>query len=438
MRTNTAVVRLVVLCLATGACSDSTTGLPDPTTRYESVRPMSLAPGRAQMDYDDLTEMAGRDVPGGFGGTYINDSGELVVRVLDTSQSAETRSYVSRQMAPRLGTHVPEARVQVRPAEYRFADLNRWHRALADVLGIEGSVFTDLDERRNRIVVGVRSAELEAEVRRVADSAGVPAAAVVVEEVKGQQAFQSIEDDGIRPVPGGVMIGPSFCTLGFNVTHWEFGRSFVTASHCPMSSWGVMDGVVAHQNLPNRRIGAEVLDPSYVAQSGCPSGRVCRYSDASLYQYDDTVTSTLEIARTVALGSKLIDPVNPRWDVALGAYCFWGDCTYTYMGTQVEKVGRATGWTSGIIDQTCASSNQEGSNKTVRCAMRATFPVAAGDSGAPVFAIGGFYPGQVKLVGVLFGGHGSFSWIEMIRMELGGDPSLPCHGFWHSSGWLWC
>jgi hypothetical protein len=254
---------------------------------------------------------------------------------------------------------------------------------------------------------------------------------------------QTIEDDRIRPVPGGVLLGYSGCTLSFNVTHWQYGSSFVTASHCPSSSWGQVTGHDEWQFGSNSEIGTEVLDPPYTSGSGCPSGRICRNSDAALFQYHDTVSWALQIARTTGLGSKVIDPVNPRWNVAWGAYCILGGygCPWAYSGTQVEKVGRATGWTQGSITNTCVTVNVEGGH-THKCQMKASYAAAHGDSGAPVFSINGFLPGDVMLFGVqssipVGGGNSTFSWIDAVRGELG-NPAYPCHGFDHSTGWFWC
>ena len=77
----------------------------------------------------------------GFGGLYVDEEGTTHVYLVDLSREREVRD---------LGE-----RVEVHQGEYDFRDLFAWKAAVRDVLARPGTVSLDIDERRNRLVVGV-------------------------------------------------------------------------------------------------------------------------------------------------------------------------------------------------------------------------------------------------------------------------------------------
>jgi hypothetical protein len=113
-----------------------------------------------------------------------------------------------------------------------------------------------------------------------------------------------------------------------------------------------------------------------------------------------------------------------------------GEFTITEQGdptsTTLNKVGRATGWTSGEEDGTCVTVNVFASNVQLLCqtfvTRAGTVLSGAGDSGSPVFQILGGT--SVRLVGILWGGNESgdtfvFSPISGIQAELGVLDAVP-------------
>ena len=96
-------------------------------------------------------------------------------------------------------------------------------------------------------------------------------------------------------------------------------------------------------------------------------------------------------------------------------------------GTQVNKIGRTTGWTQGNVVQTCVNTNVSGTNITQLCQTFVQAPnnavvVGSGDSGSPVFRLTG--GSSVQLVGILWGGSSDgrlfvFSPLKQIRDEIG-------------------
>jgi hypothetical protein len=86
----------------------------------------------------------------------------------------------------------------------------------------------------------------------------------------------------------------------------------------------------------------------------------------------------------------------------------------THFTGTFNKVGRTTGWTSGTATtaSTCATVNVRGSNIQLLCQTLVTNSsatiVGSGDSGSPVFTVSG---GNVELVGILWGGSGSSTFV---------------------------
>jgi hypothetical protein len=75
------------------------------------------------------------------------------------------------------------------------------------------------------------------------------------------------------------------------------------------------------------------------------------------------------------------------------------DQGYYYVGMNVQKMGRTTGWTSGAITGTCVDQQNGGliGFYTTTCAYRASYVDQGGDSGGPVFT----FPGTTGAVGDL-------------------------------------
>jgi len=91
------------------------------------------------------------------------------------------------------------------------------------------------------------------------------------------------------------------------------------------------------------------------------------------------------------------------------------------VGDVANKVGRTTGWTQGVITNTCVNTGVSGSNIVQLCQNFVSAGVGAGDSGSDVFLDTG---SGVRLLGVLWGGNGAgtqfvYSPIANVEQELG-------------------
>ena len=288
-----------------------------------------------------------------------------------------------------------------------------------------GTVFADLDEANNRLHFGVEHAGAAAAVRNELARLGIPATAYLIEEVEPIHQVATLRDRW-RPTVGGIQIHFSryLCTLGFNADDGA-ERSFITNSHCTGRQGGVQ-GTVYYQptsSVDATVIATEVEDPQYFKGGVCPKGRKCRYSDAARAQYSADVGSTRgAIARTSG-------PNNGSLEVTgLLAVTSQDNTTSAFAaGTEVNKVGRTTGWTRGEVTASCVHVNVSGTNITQLCQTIVEDPdgavvVGGGDSGSGVFRVTA--GDDVQLVGILWGGNSPgtlfvFSPLSQIQQELG-------------------
>ena len=236
-------------------------------------------------------------------------------------------------------------------------DLEARHQRLLPLFETAGVVFTDADETRGRLVVGVLNRRSEGQVRGRLRALGIDSQDVDVVETEPILALATTLRDRSEDIVGGLQIRFSqyLCSLGFPAFR-NGVRGFVTASHCSTSQ-GSVDGTTYYQPLdqvPNDLIGTETVDPAYVKGNGkdCPRGRKCRQSDANFSRSAPPRAVIVgQIARTVALGSLEIDLENP--------YSITGKGVAADKAT-VNKVGRTTGWTSGEVSGTCVNTGVSG------------------------------------------------------------------------------
>lgn len=290
-------------------------------------------------------------------------------------------------------------------------------------------MMTDIDEQRNRLWVGVESKNDIASVRSLATRARVPTEALLVEQEEPIRQLTSLRDQH-RPLVGGLQItlqnaDPAFlniCTLGFIAVRAGV-TGFVTNTHCTRGFGSVGLDAVGQPDLQDA-VGTESVDPplfNRAANSLCPSGRECRWSDAAFIRATPLVQTARGAVARASVGS-------PAWN---------GNAYYTIDAkgdvaaqTVVIKVGRTTGYTAGKVIRTCGNVNQAGTNRTMLCQWTTDFRVASGDSGAPALCCAdGTFRG---LVGIVWGGSstsGVYSAMHEVQRsdtELG--PLTVCYG----------
>ena len=396
-----------VLVLAACQNDSDPTNAGDPLAARGGVPGPNL-PSAAEFD---------RRVPG-FGGYYLAADGTPTVYL---TRGADRRSAEAVLAGYNTARGQRASAVRVIEAQYNWKQLQRWQDdASVEALDIAGAVFVDNDETTNRILIGVDNMGAAGPIRAAAARAGVPAAALEIRQVQPVVQLATLQNVVDRPVRAGVQINfPGYlCTMGFNANSGT-QRSFITNSHCTTRQGGVESTPYYQplQSVAPAVVATEVADPVYVkGGANCPKGRSCRYSDASRANYANAANQALgQIARTSAANNGSLD-ITGTFTITSEDCGTTGGCLPT--GTVVNKIGRTTGWTSGAITNTCVNTGVSGSRIVQLCQTFVTAGVGSGDSGSGVFQ----GTGNVKLVGILWGGSGSsfvFSPFGNITRELG-------------------
>ncbi len=417
------------------ACSDTLPTEP----RAELHDPANAPPSVLRGLNGQFTRLA-EEIPG-FGGMYYGDDGKLNVFVAGnaTSPAALTRALetklrgellISAKTAPAANEMV------VHQGDYDFGQLSRWYTEMWPVLGMEGVVFTDIDEASNRLRIGVEAGVSQGEIQEALAGFNVPVEAVNIEitepivPLKGSTLRERVQPFGgglqlvfPNPMPGFV----SLCTLGFNILRDAPGRSvdyFVTNSHCTLNRGTVENTPYYQQPIapldPKQLIGIEVVDPPFFQ---CSATQVCRWSDAAIARYETARTPVrfgsiyrTEFFGTSGPGSIEIGGSNPNF------FSITDEAPFPLGGEILDKVGRTTGWTRGPVIGTCLNVGISGLPNTVMlCQDFVLAAVGGGDSGSPVFQQAGDSK-NATLYGILWGSGGNlyvFSAMENIRLDLG-------------------
>lgn len=319
--------------------------------------------------------------------------------------------------------------------------------------------MTDINDRLNRIVVGVKdialapavetqlAGQLPREVVQVEEFPAIRIAAVGMQQDCDPAAIRECDTGGggggtsaslreeDRPVVGGVQIprrdffGNVFtCTLGYNMLHWFAGgsqdaeRYFVTNSHCT-DVFGVDNGNAMGQPTFDVTVGAEVSDPPLFdssQDSRCPPSRECRYSDAALLRYDASSLAQHGYVAFPPVESVIFsENRGVAWRARPGG---------SLMGLDIDKIGRTTGRTRGPLFNICvnfAQADDQGidTGRTMLCQGHAFFDGAQGDSGSPVVYLRS--DGFLVDLGIFWGADpdagAAFSMSDLYHQELQAD-----------------
>lgn len=378
----------------------------------------------------------------------------MVANIAESDKaSAQLKALVDRGLVPRWGSS--PVSIRVRKADYSYRQLAAWRNAVR-LLGRLPALQTrtlDLDEVRNRVVVGVAAAS---EFQRQAVSASlaqlnIPSDGVVIEVVGPVQLdLCHAPDVGTieqrqRPLEGGRQLSwssPSACaTLGYTALYdgLKYG---VTNSHVTATLWtvGAPPREFFQGTVPGSRIGVESLDPPPSGQCVISQTYDCR-GDVAMIRIDDSVQVEIgAIARTTSrnagenvavAGSKTIDPQKPHFWIRDVIRVLIG------VGTPVNKIGITTGWTWGKVTNSCVDvySPQQGWTPfypgsatgavVSRCTYLASYYGDGGDSGAPVFTWSGDPQNTITAAGIHWGHtssplRGYFTPYEQIERDFGG------------------
>jgi hypothetical protein len=342
-----------------------------------------------------------------FGGLYI-EHGEVVIKLKDMEDASEVMAVLQDEAMAgglRIGTRVlTQMPVRFEPATFGFVDLVEIYHQLEASGALRGVTFTDIDEKRNAVHLGVADEATATRVRERLSWLGITPAAVYV-DVELAEPIVSLRDR-IRPIRGAVQIEREtgdLCSVGVNA-ETMLGAGFVTASHCSVYPFSGPDLGDIYQNTASagNLVGREEADPAALPQwsAGCDYPEAadgCRISDASFIAYYGGVTGSQGlIARTVGIGSITIDNNHPNFLI--------GDARYRphYLGEELHRLGRSTGWRQGEVTATCVHHHLWVDSLSLLCQTHADAIADFGDSGGPAFAWDGF-DAYVELLGLTVG-----------------------------------
>jgi hypothetical protein len=359
---------------------------------------------------DDRFAAVARLVPS-FGGFFIGDDGRLNVYLTDRSQLAVAMQAI---VAVFGRTRLPLENPVALQGRYGFLQLKAWHDLhRRQTLAMPGVSSVDIDEMQNLLEIGVTDFNAMQNVRQSLERLGIPSESFNISEVAPMKIQQTLQSKW-RPIAGGIQIARSglsgVCTLGV-LAVLQNKAGFITASHCT-TAFGAVDSTVITQanNSNSNRIGVELFDPPLWTGSPCPSGRLCRQSDAAFIWRDGAAVQP----NPLVAGDFGYLLVADKPDSGVPAkYLITSREDFSVAGEYVDKVGRTTGRSHGQITNTCADTNQTNpdgtdTGRTMICQNFVSALSDGGDSGSPVFSLEQIPGGSVgaRLHGVLWGGNG--------------------------------
>ena len=260
----------------------------------------AFAPGNAQgggRGLDAEFRRIAAETPG-FAGMHYDANGQLRVRATRAALEAPNgRQKLMSSVTNSLrgnGRPMAAANVVFEEAEHDYLRLASMHERMTALFGVDGVVYTDVDEAANRLRVGVLAGTPSERIETALAGLDIPADIVNIETTPAIERLsgESLRDR-VQPVGGGLQlvweypgIGFFLCTLGFNVVPDRPGRSephFITNSHCS-GDQGVVTGIEYYQPLPpqflpgppkfpsptaqQNLLGVEIADPPYFPCGG--------------------------------------------------------------------------------------------------------------------------------------------------------------------------
>lgn len=410
------------------ACIDNDDAVRPPAERADDAP--EVESGRGGLTEAPHMLALARAIPG-FAGLYF-EGDRLVIAMAETDAAdfGVARRSVSALFAEH-GRPQPADDFVERVVEYSFIDLAR-HRARLDskLFEIDGVETHAIDQVSNRIEIGVSDPSAREAVLDLATESDVPVEMLSFERMGSVRPWVgSVEDlptagreAGIvtptlrDPAPdsilrGGYQVvaeGKLPCTAGFVAN----GYYVVTASHCSAVefqkdtfSWG-------QPAIPDYHVGRESKDPG---------PKKDRWADATQIEIDTTSFVYRKITRS---NGSLARPTHrhipiPGQEGKPGPNIITiadakpivikGRADFITPGESVDKIGIASGWTSGLVDDLCAKSKRllPKSDGGDACLVSAKIYGTYGDSGGPVFRYdptGAEGLGTARLAGSVVGG----------------------------------
>ena len=334
------------------------------------------------MTIDDAFSDVAARIPS-FGGLFVDEPSH-VVYVWSTSGLIDSATAARATLIDLIGSNLDRDiatwPVRVLTARWDFPTLRTWMIKATQQLAASGVVLTDVDDRNNRVEIGVDSDIAETTVRGWMAAEGVPSDAVSIIKL-GRIRSESLQAFH-RPVVGGLQIWNEHmtyfiapCTLGVNARRAGV-QGFITANHCREY------GQLYQPTKPNYPIGTEQIHAQrYTGGQLCPPGEYCMHAD---------VLFAPKLSGVSFLQGRVAYPqfhFTPDWN-GVDNYIIKKE-TSALIGQGLYKVGRTTGRSYGIVSGQCVNvKNTDVFSPDVgvwyTCHSLADYYSEPGDSGGPV------------------------------------------------------
>ena len=421
-----------VMCFVVGCADISAPG----NERFEPSRASVPASQPRVLSSDEhWADVA--DKVDAFAGLYFDGRGDLVIRLTRLSDSTKVVEAIGKDLESilsRTSKTSGKAAVVFWAADKNFRELYTMKREISDVHAVgDGVVSVGLRERTGQIVVkAINVDRSSAEIRRTVPREWLRWLVVEQGEPHVPAQPQPTLFSRVRPLTGGYEVGPGPCSM--TIGAWRGSdRLVLGSSHCSMIPFALDVGPMRQPNS-GPGFGTEVTDPTPYACGTFFQPRRCRRADVTAYSVSSSPidmfpTDTLDwrtglIARTLfaavgtaqTKGSTDINTLFPYFTV--NSAVMW-----PVEGEVVHKVGWATGWTFGVVYDTCDDISLTGhGNIRIVCTDKASLYALGGDSGSPVF-VPNFETGNAAFYGIVVAKDGAtgvvFSNVNQIRQELG-------------------
>lgn len=389
---------VVAFAIIVAACDSTEPTEPNPPSPFEQAAVAGAASlgqaGQRAKSTDELFISLHQEVPE-FGGMFIGDGGEyLYIHTKDLARGPQVTRALERRFGnaflQRRGPEGVSKELKVRflRADFDIQELSGFRASIKALWQDYGMTYLDLDERNNRVHVGVDSRANATALSEHILALGVPGAAVAVEVIapanplsgplstNSPATFSSHVRAGIlaqNPNSGG-----GACTLGFSAIAGS-KKSFVIASHCTETLFGTdTPGDDRFFNSAGVHIGTERTDPP---------------TNNPIFQMRGSDAALITVLSSVAweLGDLYLGPaleqenhrIMARSDFVIGNFDSFFDF-FILPGSVVYKYGISTGLTQGQVAATCVEKTSFAPQFTIECVNEVNGPIASGDSGGPV------------------------------------------------------
>lgn len=370
----------LVCIVLTASCS---TEQPAASNLSVMSRAASSVEAEAMKSIDDVFMEIGTQVPG-FAGMWF-DPGRDAWIVAGTSGTdfREAEARLRQSVGPLFRWRSRPVRDSV--VAFPFADLQSWRVKLRSLMGSGDVASLDVDERMNRIDIGTTEDTKAPHVEAFVTSLGIPSNAVVIHKALAVTSQVSLQDHRRSVIENGFQITYKTLTTEFTCTHGADvvgvgpSNGFVTAGHCSATGLGGNGSATLYQHQYNDGIATEWINPGFFSGSPCPSGKVCRFSDAMWAKYgSSSLYSGKKIAETTTIGTTAAGSLTLNL-IRSAPYS-----SNLAVGMTARKTGRTSGTTEGTVAFTCVDLTI-GGNGVLLCQDQVSAYSNDGDSGAPVY-----------------------------------------------------